>query len=70
MATYQVEEYYVHMSGLELTQENKTDIEAILSEEGYSDYEFQDNDTVLVVDGIEDQHSGENLESMIEGAIS
>jgi hypoxanthine phosphoribosyltransferase len=69
MPVHQVEEYYLHMN-LNIEEKEKNEIEGVLSEEGYSNYEFQDGDTVLVVDDIEDQSSGENLEERINGLIS
>ena len=69
MPVHQVEEYYLHMN-LNIEEKEKHEIEGVLSEEGYSNYEFQDGDTVLVVDDIEDQSSGENLEERINGLIS
>ena len=69
MPVHQVEEYYLHMN-LNIEEKGKNEIEGVLSEEGYSNYEFQDGDTVLVVDDIEDQSSGENLEERINGLIS
>ncbi|MBL4575595.1 MAG: hypothetical protein JKY51_05805 [Opitutaceae bacterium] len=69
MPVHQVEEYYLHMN-LNIEEKEKQEIEGVLQEEGYSDYEFQDGGTTLVVDGIEDQSSGENLEEQIIGLIS
>lgn len=69
MPVHQVEEYYLHMN-LNIEEKEKQEIEGVLQEEGYSDYEFQDGGTTLVVDGIEDQSSGENLEEQIISLIS
>jgi len=66
MAVHQVEEYYICMTELELTEESKASIEKLLSDEGYSTYEFQDDDTCLVVDGIPDEGDGYTLESQIK----
>lgn len=69
MAVYQVEEYYVYMGGLDINEDQKKDVEDYLTEEGYSNYEFQDNDTVLVIDDLESEYGGQNLESQIESII-
>lgn len=69
MAIHQVEEYYLHMIGLELTDSQKSAIEAHLSDEGYPGYEFLDGDTALVVDDVPDEHSGETLEFEIEAIL-
>lgn len=65
MAVHQVEEYYLFMSGLTLTEDSKTKIEELFSDEGWSNYEFQDSDSALVVDDIPDEMSGEALEAEI-----
>jgi len=69
MAVHQVEEYYVHMSNLSINAATKEGIENYLSEEGYPNYEFQDGDTVLVIDDVESENDGDNLESQIESII-
>jgi orotate phosphoribosyltransferase-like protein len=69
MPVHQVEEYYLHMN-LNIEEKEKQEIEGVLEEEGYSNYEFQDGNTCLVVDDIADQSSGENLEERINGIIS
>lgn len=61
MATHQVEEYYVHMSGLTITAEQKKAIEDHLSEECFTNYEFQDNDTVLVIDDIDSERDRKSV---------
>jgi len=70
MPVHQVEEYYLYISGLELTDSQKSSIESHLSDEGYPDYQFQDGDTVLIVDDIPDESSGDTLESEIETILS
>lgn len=69
MTVHQVEEYYIHMSGLDITAEVKEQIEEHLSDEGYSNFEFQDDDTVLVVDDIPSESEGDDLESEIQSLI-
>jgi hypothetical protein len=69
MSVYQVEEYYIHMSGLKVSAPQKEAIEELLNDEGFSNYEFQDNDTVLVVDDITSESDGDTLESEIESIL-
>jgi len=69
MSVHQVEEYYVHMSGLKITEDQKKEIEEHLSDEGYANYEFQDNDTCLVIDDVQDECSGDTLEQFIRDII-
>lgn len=70
MSVHQVEEYYIHLNfGGTLSSGAHDEIEAILANEGYSDFEFQDDDSVLVVDGIPSEHDGDILESLIQGVV-
>lgn len=64
MTVYQVEEYYLCTTGMNLNEKQKKAIEDHLSEEGYSNYEFQDGGQ-LVVDDIPSEHEGEVLEDEI-----
>ena len=66
MPVHQIEEYFLIMQPLTLTEESKAAIEEHLSDEGYSTYDFQDDGTTLVVDDIPDESSGETLEAEIE----
>lgn len=65
MSTYQVEEYYLYMVGLCLSEENISAIEVLLSEEGYGDYSFQGEYTEIVIDGIPCESEGDELERKI-----
>ena len=65
MPVHQVEDYYLNMNGLSLSEAEKTSLEELLSNENYSNYEFQDDDTVLIVDDIPSEFDGDNLEDMI-----
>lgn len=66
MTVYQVEEYYLSIvfDGA-VSKKAREGIESLLSDEGFSNYEFQDNDSVLVIDDIPSEHEGEALESQI-----
>jgi len=68
MSVYQVEEFYLCTTGLSLNDKQKKAIEDHLSNEGYSSYEFQDGGQ-LVVDDIESECAGEELESRIDDLI-
>ncbi len=70
MAVHQVEEYYLHLSGLSLTGEQREEIEEILEDEGYSNYEFQDDGKTLVVDDVPSDAEGYALEERIEAVYS
>jgi len=65
MSVCQVEEYYLYINDLKISGQQKEAIEEHLSNEGFNNYEFQDGDTVLVVDDIPDESSGEMLEEEI-----
>ena len=69
MPVYQVEQYYVHISGLSITSVVKNNIEQHLSDGGYSEYVFTDEDATLVIDDVYDEDEGERLERQIN-AIS
>jgi len=70
MSVYQVEDYYISMSGLNLTDGQKSSIDELLSDEGYSNYEFQDNNAVLVIDDIPSESDGDKLEDQINEIIN
>jgi hypothetical protein len=65
MPVYQVEEYYLIMNGLNITEDQKSEIESKLEDEGFSNYEFQDDDTTLVVDDLTSESEGNTLEDEI-----
>ena len=69
MPVCQVEEYYLYMSGLEINRGQKGIIEEILSDEGWSNYEFQDDNTTLIVDDIDSESAGESLEDEIRRVL-
>lgn len=69
MSVHQVEEYYIHISGLSIDPGIKQEIEDYLDDEGFSNYEFQDDDSVLVVDNIESESEGEHVEERITQII-
>lgn len=64
MSVYQVEEYYICTAGLSATNEQKSAIENLLREEGYSNYHFEDGGQ-LFIDDISNVEEGEELESKI-----
>lgn len=68
MPVYQVEEYYIHMQ-ISCNEQQKAAIEGYLSDEGYMNYEFQENDTVLVVDDIPSEAEGDDLEDAINNLL-
>lgn len=70
MAVHQVDQFYVHIDNLEIDKECKGKIEEFLSEYSYSNYEFQDNDTCLVIDDVEDECSGMGLEQRIQEIVN
>jgi len=65
MSVYQVEDYYIHMTFSELNEEQKKSIENHLCEENYLDYDFQDDNHTLVINEIESEFDGQNLEGSI-----
>ena len=70
MPVYQVEEYYISITRLDLTVGQKSSIEEMLSDEGYSNYEFQDNNTALMVDDIPSESDGDALEDQLNEIIN
>lgn len=67
MSVHQVEEYYIHLEFKGSLSPNAHDeIESLLEDEGFSNFEFQDNDSVLIVDDISSEHEGEELEERIK----
>lgn len=70
MPVYQVDEYYIYMSGLNLSDEKKAEIYHHLLRNRYSEYAFEENDTVLIVDGIDIKRDGERIEKEILEIIS
>jgi hypoxanthine phosphoribosyltransferase len=65
MSVYQVEEYYIYMKGFEISASTKERIVEHLESNNWTNYEFQDDDTALIVDDIEDSGEGESLEDEI-----
>ena len=64
MTVYQVEEYYIYTTGVKLSGKQKEAIKEHLSDEGYSEYQFEDNGQITV-DGISSEEDGETLEAQI-----
>lgn len=69
MTVCQVEEYYLYMEGLEISAEQKAELELHLSDEGYSDYTFSNEGRELVVDNIPSEHEGETLQDEINNIL-
>jgi len=66
MPVYQVEEYYITLNVGEGNICGKVQIEDTLENEGYSDYEWQDDRTIIVVDGIPSESEAEGLEERLK----
>lgn len=70
MSVYQVEEYYVFIDfKKEISQESVDAITELLSDEGYTDYEFQENNSKITVDDIPEEWQGQELEDQIESLV-
>ena len=65
MAVHRVNEYFILMKELQLTEENKAGIEKLLGAENYSRYAFLGN-SCLIVEGILNEHKAYTLESQIK----
>jgi len=65
MSVHQVEQYYVHIKLDNLTDGKKIKIEDLLHDEGWTNYEFNKDD-ILIVDDIESESDGVNLEEDIK----
>ena len=64
MSVYQVEEYYVHIQfDEELSDDGKETLRQTIEDEGYDSYEI--TDTAVVVDGIESEQEGLELEEKL-----
>jgi len=70
MTVNQVEEYYVYMSGLTITESQKKEIKDYLLEENHTNYEFQDNDTEIVIDDVNSEQEGEEIEYRINKILN
>jgi len=68
MSVYQVEDYYIYISGLSLTKDQTDQINKLLSDEGWSNYQL--SATELTVDDIPDEHSGYELEEELYSIIN
>ena len=66
MAVHRVNEYFILMKELQLTEENKAGIKKLLGAENYSRYEFLEDDTCLCVERIFNEHRAYTLESQIK----
>ena len=64
MSVYQVEEYYIHIQfDHELSDDGKETLKQTIEEEGYDRYEI--TDTEVIVDGIESEQDGLDLEEKL-----
>ena len=64
MSVYQVEEYYIHIQfDHELSDDGKETLKQTIEDEGYDRYEI--TDTEVIVDGIESQQAGLDLEEKL-----
>jgi hypothetical protein len=68
MSVYQVEEFYIHITGRKMSENAMEAIKKLLSDEGWRDYEFQGGGQI-VVDGIPSEHEALELEEKIESLI-
>lgn len=66
MAVHRVNEYFILMKELQLTEENKAGIKKILGAENYSRYEFLDDDSCLFVESIFNECEAYTLEGQIK----
>lgn len=69
MTVHQVEDYFISMSDLNLSDGQIAAIDELLEEEGYSNYEWQDDNKTLVVDDIPSEFDGDNLQDQIDEII-
>lgn len=69
MSVFQIEQYYISITGKLFTDDKQQSVRDLLSNEGYSDYEFQ-SDRDLIVDGIEDEGDANILERKILNLIN
>ena len=68
MSVYQIEQYYISIDISEAPGSVRKKIERYLGDEGCSDYEFQDEEN-LIVDGFESESDAENIEHGIDAII-
>ncbi len=64
MSVYQVEQYYLYMSKLTMSEDQRDKIKEYLDGEGYG-CNFEENNTALTVDEIESESEGYDLEEQI-----
>ena len=69
MSVFQGEQYYVFIDGVTFTPESKHRIENWLADNGWSNYEFQGNST-LVVDDFESGSEAEKAQKEILNLIN
>lgn len=64
MSVYQVEEYYIHIQfDDELSEDGKETLKRTIEGEGYDRYEITDKE--VIVDGIESEQAGLDLEEQL-----
>jgi len=70
MPVHQVEEYYLYINfGRSLNEDAENEVSEAIGEEGYGNFEFQDDRSVLVVDDIPSEHDGDMLEEKIKDIV-
>jgi len=67
VSVYQVEEYYIYISGLSLTKDQSEQINKLLSDDGWSNYDL--SETELTVNDIPDEHTADELEEELYSII-
>ena len=69
MSVYQVEEYYISISNVTITEEQKQELITMFDDNNVSDYEIETDLTGLVADSFESESDAENIEEIIKGII-
>lgn len=67
MSVYQVEQYYVHLGGLLLNEDQGAEVAQFIEDQGFYDYSI-DIESVTV-DGFESDSDAESFEAELNSAI-
>jgi len=58
------------MDGLEISKAQKAKIVGLLGDEGYCKYEFNNNDRMLIIDDVDTEEEGNELEGRIKDILA
>lgn len=69
MSVFQVEEYYISITNVTVTLNNRTELLAMFAEENIDDFEIYEDGSSIVVDCFESVADADAIEEIINGIL-